>query len=335
MKEIWEHRFWYSFFRPWVEYAAKCHYSNHLEVVGRDLIPDGSVVFAINHQNGLMDALTVLCTAQQPVVFLCRGDIFSTRAARWAFAFLRALPVYRPRDGRQALAANEATFDACHQALLHNVPVYIAPEGTHHAGPDLLPFKKGFAQMACRAQAADESRSVSVVPVGIAYSSFSAPWTRAEVQIGQPIDVSQFMPLYHTDPIAAYNAMSQQLRANLTKAIPTRPATAPRLWLIIVVALALIALGIACPKTLIILLTANPLAFIPTTWLSRRLTDDPQSVQTVDFGLRLALILIYIIVHTVWLAIAGRWATAVVSLAIAIILPWAMGYFVKKRHVKH
>ena len=61
------------------------HYYGKVEINGKENIPRGEpVIFAPNHQNALMDALIVLFSAPQDVVFLARADIFNNRFSRQA-----------------------------------------------------------------------------------------------------------------------------------------------------------------------------------------------------------------------------------------------------------
>ncbi|MCR4660177.1 MAG: 1-acyl-sn-glycerol-3-phosphate acyltransferase [Bacteroidales bacterium] len=327
MTQVWEHNGLYSVLHPIVVYATRCHYCNHIELRNSHLLPtEGSIVFTPNHQSGMMDALTVLRLAGDKLVIFCRGDIFKPPAMRRLLHFLRCLPIYRPRDGREALKANSATLEAAHQSLLHGVPVYITPEGTHHDGLHLLPLRKGFADMACRAQAELADKPVWVVPVAITYSSYSAPYSAAVATFGHPIDARRYATLYAAEPMQAIADMTAELRTNLETAIGQPPQVRPRWGLIAAIAAA--AAGLAATGhagVLLVLLLANPVALVPTTWLSRRLTDDPQFVQTIDFGLRAAAMIVWLLAHFVFMAACGYWMGAVASTFIGVALPWLIG----------
>ena len=80
-------------------------------VLGRENInPDDHLIFAPNHQNALMDALAVLFTSRDRIVFLARADIFKKKLLASILYFLKILPVYRIRDGFSSLKGNDEIF---------------------------------------------------------------------------------------------------------------------------------------------------------------------------------------------------------------------------------
>src|SRR5512133_914026 len=105
-------------------------YYRRIEVVGKENIPaDEPVIFAVNHQNALMDALSVLFTLPGSTVFLARADIFRKSFLAKILHFLKIMPVFRIRDGAENLSKNDDTFDAALQVLKDNHKLCLMPEG--------------------------------------------------------------------------------------------------------------------------------------------------------------------------------------------------------------
>ena len=53
-------------------------------IVGLDRVPEGeAVVFAVNHPNGLVDPLFLLCFAPRPVSFLGKAPLFGYPIIGW------------------------------------------------------------------------------------------------------------------------------------------------------------------------------------------------------------------------------------------------------------
>ena len=78
-----------------------------VEYHGRENIPRNEpVIFAPNHQNALMDALILLYSAPQDIVFLARADIFNNRVLAFFLNSMKMLPVFRQRDGASELGKN-------------------------------------------------------------------------------------------------------------------------------------------------------------------------------------------------------------------------------------
>ena len=120
-----------------------------IEYRNLDAIPrDGAVILAPNHANTLMDALVVLTTRKDPIVFVARADIFKKAAIGKTLRFLKMLPINRIRDGVEALSENDAIMEQCIDALCDGVPFCILPEGRHRPMHSLLPLKKGIARIA-------------------------------------------------------------------------------------------------------------------------------------------------------------------------------------------
>jgi len=77
-------------------------------VTGRHSIPKGKpIIFAPNHQNALMDPLALVCTNMHQSVWLARADIFKSKTVSSILKYLKLLPVYRIRDGKDNLSNNE------------------------------------------------------------------------------------------------------------------------------------------------------------------------------------------------------------------------------------
>lgn len=214
-KPVHSFNFWYTFFRPLVEFTTRCHY-HRLIVRGRENIPtDGSYIFAPCHQNALMEPLAVLCTTPRPVVFLARADIFAKPAIAAALNFLKIMPVYRIRDGKESLGKNQEIFDRSKQVLLDGVPFCLMAEGRHNDRHQLLPLVKGMFRIAGETQLAMGDKPLYIVPTGIDYDEYERPFSNLVVNIGTPIPVQPFMEMYKQNEPMALNQMRDALQAGL------------------------------------------------------------------------------------------------------------------------
>lgn len=78
-RKIQEGSFIYFFTKFFVDLSLKTAYRKY-QVEGRENIPtDGSVIWASNHTNALMDPLVLLAATDRQKVFMARADIFKTR----------------------------------------------------------------------------------------------------------------------------------------------------------------------------------------------------------------------------------------------------------------
>ncbi|MDA3819534.1 MAG: 1-acyl-sn-glycerol-3-phosphate acyltransferase [Candidatus Delongbacteria bacterium] len=167
-------------------------------VEGKENIPKNApVIYAPNHQNALMDPLAIVFTAHQQVVFLARADIFHIPLLPGFFRWLKILPVYRIRDGKENLSNNEYSFDAVIKVLEKKRPFSLFPEAAHSNKRHLLSFKKGIPRIAFQAEEKHHFQlGIKIVPVGIYYSKYNTFRSILHVRYGKPIEVARYQEVY-------------------------------------------------------------------------------------------------------------------------------------------
>jgi 1-acyl-sn-glycerol-3-phosphate acyltransferase len=140
-----------------------------LEVVGHEHVPvHGKLMFALNHPNGLIDPLFILCHAGRPVSFLAKAPLFEMPVVGYFVRAFRCLPVYRQQDNNDP-SQNRAMMQKAVELLAAGNALALFPEGTSHSDPRLKPFRSGAARIALSAATLSED-AVHVVPVGLYYS---------------------------------------------------------------------------------------------------------------------------------------------------------------------
>ena len=192
-KKIQDYDFLYAFLRHYVDLALKLSYRS-VRYVGLERIPkDGAVIYAPNHTNALMDALVILAMDRKPKVFAARSDIFRKPILAKIFTFTKILPMMRMRDGFDEVKKNRAVFEKAADVLCDKVPFCIFPEGTHQTKYSTLPLAKGIFRIALQAHALMPDVPLYIVPVGLRYGSFFRFRSSARVQIGNPINIGEFI----------------------------------------------------------------------------------------------------------------------------------------------
>ncbi len=183
----------------------------------RHLVPDKTpVIFLANHQNALMDALAILFGFDSAIVFLARADIFKNPTVARLLYFLKIMPIYRPRDGMENMAQNDAAFLRSVEVLDAYRPMAMFPEGVFNPHKNLFPLKKGFARIAFMAQqAGGEGFDLHIVPMGIDYNNKREPYSDVLVQYGAPIHIASLMDVYNENPPHAYHLLIQQVRERM------------------------------------------------------------------------------------------------------------------------
>ena len=184
----------YTFLRPYVDWMFRRSYRS-MRYVGRENIPtDGAVIFAPNHTNALCDAMAILGIDRRQKVFVARADIFRDPKRAKILNWLKIMPIRRMRDGANEVLHNDETVDNAVDTLRDGVPFCILPEGTHRPMHSLLPLGKGIFRIALRANDEfGEEKPVYIVPVGLEYGDYYHLWNSLTVNIGKPINVTEFV----------------------------------------------------------------------------------------------------------------------------------------------
>lgn len=192
-KKIQDFDFLYWFLRYYVDLALKLSYRT-VRYVGRERIPqDGAVIYAPNHTNALMDALVILAMDRKPKVFVARADIFRNKRLAKVLTWLKIMPIMRMRDGYDEVKKNQEIFEKAVDVLRDKVPFCIFPEGTHQAKYSSLPLSKGIFRIAFQAQELMPDMPLYIVPMGLRYGNFFRFRSTIRVQIGEPINVGEFI----------------------------------------------------------------------------------------------------------------------------------------------
>ncbi len=182
----------------------------HFTVNGLANVPiDKPVIFAPNHQNALLDPLAIIFSGHFQPVFLARADIFKNKIVARILNFLKILPVYRIRDGKDNLDNNTGVFDAAVRILQHNKMLCLFPEASHIGMKSMLPHKKAIPRIVfIAAEKTDYHIDILIVPVGINYTSYYGFRRSVTINFGKPISAKQYYITFQNEgETKAANAM--------------------------------------------------------------------------------------------------------------------------------
>lgn len=147
-----------------------------LQVSGLEHIPpDGGVIICGNHFTA-HDPPVVAISANRPVSFMAKAELFDNKFLGWIFRGVGAFPVKRGAPDRAAL---KRSIDTLQEGRVFG----IFPEGTRNRTGQLAKAEPGTAYLALKSGA-------PVVPVGItsSYKLFSP----ILVKFGPPVDLSTY-----------------------------------------------------------------------------------------------------------------------------------------------
>lgn len=218
MSDKYEIPFSLDVLKRYVVFFFKKFYGEYI-VVGRENIPtDCPLLFAPNHVNALMDALAVhsVVPSNLPVTFLARSDMFNNKYIAKMLYFVKMLPAFRMRDGVENLGRNAEIFDKCVDILHHNKALGIMPEGNQGEDHKLRPLVKGIFRIAFAAQEKyGTTPAVKIIPIGIDFGHLVKFGKHIIINIGKPIEVSDYMKAYAENPVTATNDIREKLRIDL------------------------------------------------------------------------------------------------------------------------
>lgn len=188
-----------------------------IEVAGLERVPrTGPVIFVLNHPNGLLDPIFILCLAPRPVSFLAKSALFRMPLIGWLARAMDSIPVYRRQDAGEDVARNRETFERSRDLLARGGTIGICPEGVSHNEPRLLPLKTGAARIALGAASYGAGLEVKIVPAGLYYTAKTTFRSAALLYFGEPLRVEPVALDEDRDPPrAAVQALSKRIEAAL------------------------------------------------------------------------------------------------------------------------
>lgn len=189
------------------------------EVRGIENIPaDQPLIFAGNHQNGVMDPLAIILYQKEPIVYMARADIFQSNLNRILLRFIKVTPVYRIRDGFENLLKNDRQIKEAIDVLMDCKQLGVMPEGNHGENHRLRPLVKGLFRIGYQAEMQLQGKAhVKIIPVGIDYNFYQHAGADLVLIYGKPIEVKDYLPLYLENPAVGLNKLRTALSAALSE----------------------------------------------------------------------------------------------------------------------
>lgn len=202
----------YAVLKKYVQFADWLIYKKII-ITGIEKIPaQKPIVFAPNHQNALSDPLAILLNTKFQPVWLARADIFKNKTAAAILKFLKIMPVYRMRDGKENLAKNDETFASSVKVLENHFALGLFPEAAHSGKRQMLVHKKAVPRIVFMAEEkAGHNLDIQIIPTGIFYSHYWKFNRTLIVNFGNPIPVNEYLDLVKTNENTATLALRQRI----------------------------------------------------------------------------------------------------------------------------
>jgi len=217
-KKIQDKSFGYELIKGIVQILYPKFY-RQTEIRGLENVPDNEpLIFAGNHQNGVMDPVAIILHQKEPIVYMGRADIFSNPLFRVLLRFIKVTPVYRIRDGFENLSKNDQQIKEAIDVLLDCKRLGVMPEGNHGEQHKLRPLVKGLFRIGYQAEIMLENKAhVKIIPVGIDYSFYQHSGSDLVLTYGKPIEFKDFLPSYLENPAIGLNTLRAELASALSE----------------------------------------------------------------------------------------------------------------------
>ncbi len=216
MSQFYKTSLVYSCLRVYTNFIFK-RWFNKIEINGEYNIPEGEpVIFAPNHQNAFIDAMALLSSSPQPIVFWVRADLFSNKIIGFILRALKMMPAYRMRNGFSNLKKNEESMCDSDEVLIHKQFLCLMPEGGQEEYRSLRPLVKGIFRSAFSAQEKlGENEWVKIIPTGIDYGHYDKSGRHLVMNFGKPISIKDYKQLHDENAPVALNSIREELRKRI------------------------------------------------------------------------------------------------------------------------
>lgn len=183
----------YALLQRYIRFGFYCYYKE-IRMDGIEKLSRQHATLVLpNHQNALLDPLAIAAFAPRPPWFLTRSDVFTGPRLKAFFRFLRMMPIYRIRDGRDSLGKNRQVFKNCSEILRRKQAIVMFPEANHNLARKVRPLSKGFTRILFETRASYPGISIEMLPVGLNYQKGEGFPDRLRFIFGEPIQVDDLI----------------------------------------------------------------------------------------------------------------------------------------------
>ena len=181
----------------------------------------GPVILAMNHPNALMDPVAFTTSICGPKLkYLARGDAFKKGLITWLLQRLGIIPIFRIQDGgKEGLLKNNETYQIVNSLLKKNKKIIIFAEGICVQERRLRPLKKGVPRMIFGAMNELNLKNLIVLPIGVNYQNPSEFRGTVFFNIGEPMQMIDYIERYKDAPSKTMNVFLADLHAKMKELI--------------------------------------------------------------------------------------------------------------------
>ncbi|KAF1797426.1 hypothetical protein FB192DRAFT_1399849 [Mucor lusitanicus] len=201
-------------------------YFRNIKIICRAPVPaEGPLLIAANHSNMVLDPIVLIATFphSRPCHFWALARFFRIPLVGKILKAAGVLPVDTKTH------SNAKLFEHTLLTLDRGAVVALFPEGTSYTAPNHLPFKDGiswasFEYLTQLAQREEGPESVSIIPVGITYSTKNRWRSEMVVEYGEPIvQTVEDLAEFHHDPKKSVKNLTDRIAKGVERSTINSP----------------------------------------------------------------------------------------------------------------
>lgn len=181
-------------------------------ITGREHLRDtsGPIIVVVNHPSTLMDVLAPGAYINRVMFFLANYGLFKNPISNVILRTLYCIPVKRKEDVAEGENRNnDSAFEQSFRHLEKGGALFVAPEGVSWMNRMVRPFKTGTARIALGAeQRQNGNLGVRILPVGLTYNAPHHFRSNLVMQVGEPIEVSDWLAAWSVNPTEAVDDLT-------------------------------------------------------------------------------------------------------------------------------
>ncbi len=182
----------YYILRPIATLAYKIFYRK-IHLIGVEKLPkDRPLLVACNHPNGFTEPCVLSCIFPISLNFMTRGDLFKNPIMRIFLRSTHQIPIFRFRDGFEAMRSNEKSIEEANKALLDNKAIIMFVEGSTQNTRKLRKFQKGLSRMTRDFELAYPDANLGILPVTINFSDPNNTGSSVTVSVYDVVEPKDF-----------------------------------------------------------------------------------------------------------------------------------------------
>jgi 1-acyl-sn-glycerol-3-phosphate acyltransferase len=210
----------YRFIKLLVGIGIRLYYKE-VRVKNKQRIPlDSPLIIIANHPNTLMDAWMIGHICPRPIHFMAKGTLFNSKFKLKVLSSLNMIPINRIGEGKTSGVSNQDSFQACYDLLENGKSLVIFPEGTSFQERHLRELKSGTARIALEAEKRNGAKlGLKVLPIGLNYTQAEKFRSSVLVDIGEAIDVKDFVSDYEMNSGKGAKKLTEQFRVRLEQVL--------------------------------------------------------------------------------------------------------------------